>query len=585
MTDPKPIKVLHIDDDEAFLEMFRKTYGDQFEIVSVNGGNDVPEIVSREMPDALVLDFELPGRNGLELLAAIKEKHPSMPVIFYTGQGNEEIARQAFNEGATDYFVKRASDFAQKEKLVNSIRKALEKQAVEEELEEKQAMLEGIIDHNPYSIQIFDSEGRPLRANRAHRKLYGASPLPDGVDFDEELSIPADVKDSIREEWSRNRDNYRVYDDPCANINDELKKIMVEWRKGGVIKQPPIWYKIPFPLTGGTFKPVCISTTGFSVKNRQDKIVNYVSMHEDITARVEAEQALRNAHKDLTGAHEALRSAYDSVEQKVTERTAELADANTRLADTNNRLAETNSQLAEANSRLQAEIDERRRLQTELEKQNTELESFSHTVSHDLRNNLFVMQRLMERDNMAQDDRQKTQELLMNNTAHLQQFVERLLFLAQAGKAISKKQIVSLEGAAKKAFSMTAASHSDAELCMELPLPAVHCDPGAFEQIFSNLFSNALAHVKPDSKPVIRVGCAINNGTAVITVSDNGKGIDPEFVPKVFESTFTTNRKEHFGLGLAIVKKLVEAHGGTVRPESGGPGKGASFIITIPNRP
>jgi signal transduction histidine kinase len=120
---------------------------------------------------------------------------------------------------------------------------------------------------------------------------------------------------------------------------------------------------------------------------------------------------------------------------------------------------------------------------------------------------------------------------------------------------------------------------------MDLPFPAVHCDPGAFEQIFSNLFSNTLTHSNPDTKPVIKVGCKINNGAAEITVSDNGKGIAPEIVPKIFDSTFTTNRKEHFGLGLAIVKKLVEAHGGIVRAESDGPGKGASFIITIPNRP
>jgi len=562
MTDPKPIKVLHIDDDAGFLEMFRNTYGDQFEIVSLNGGDDVPEIVSREMPDALVLDFELPGRNGLELLAAIREKHPSMPVIFYTGQGNEEIARQAFREGATDYFVKRASDFAQKEKLVNSIRKALEKQAVDVELEEKQAMLEGIIDNNPYSIQIFDSEGKPLRANKAHRKLYGGTPRPNGVDFDEDLAISEDVKKAIRDEWSRNRNDYRVFDDPNANISKEVKDSLILWRKGGVIKHPHIWYTIPFPIVGGTMKPVCISSTGFSVKNNQSEIINYVAMHEDITARVEAEEALRNAHQDLTGAHEALRTAYESVEHKVAERTAELE---------------------EANRKLQAEIDERTRLQIELEKQNTELESFSHTVSHDLRNNLLVMQKLMERDNMDQQDRKKTQELLMNNTAHLQQFVERLLYLAQAGKIISKKHIVSLEEAARKAFSMTAASHSGAELYVDSPFPSVHCDPGAFEQIFSNLFNNALSHSNPDTKPVIKVGCATDDGTAVITVSDNGKGIAPEIVTKIFDSTFTTNRKEHFGLGLAIVKKLVEAHGGTIRAESEGPGKGASFIMTIPN--
>ncbi|MGV8118963.1 MAG: ATP-binding protein [Candidatus Xenobiia bacterium LiM19] len=297
-------------------------------------------------------------------------------------------------------------------------------------------------------------------------------------------------------------------------------------------------------------KPVCISTTEFSVKNRQDRIVNYVSIDEDITARVETEEALRNAHQDLTGAHEALRAAYESVEQKVAERTAE--------------------------------IDERVSLQGQIERQNSELEGFSHTVSHDLRNNLIVMQRLMERDNIAQDDRQKTQELLLNNTAHLQQFVERLLFLAQAGKTIAEKRKVSLDEAALKAFSMAAASDGNAELSVISPFPPVLCDPQAFEQIFSNLISNSLIYSTTGVKPLIHVGCAVEDSTAEITVQDNGKGIEPGIISRIFDSTFTTHRNEHFGLGLAIVKKLVEAHGGTVRAESEGPGKGALFVITLP---
>ncbi|MGV8118902.1 MAG: ATP-binding protein [Candidatus Xenobiia bacterium LiM19] len=571
MTSPKTIKVLHIDDDEAFLEYFRNTYGGEFEIVSLNGGDDVSEIVSREMPDALVLDYELPGRNGLEVLAAIKDRHPSMPVIFYTGQGNEEIARQAFREGATDYFVKRTSDFAQKEKLVNSIRKALEKRAVEEELAEKQAMLEGIIDNNPYSIMIADREGRPLRANRAHTKLMGLSPGVDGkMIFDESMAIPDEIKEKIQKEWEMKGADYSLFTDERALSDDNAAQAIEVWKSGESFKCPPINYSHPFPSFRKSMNPIWVGGTGFSIKNSKGEIVNYIQMHEDITARVEAEEALRNAHQELTKAHDDLRSAYEGVEQKVVERTAELANANEKLTG--------------ANSKLQAEIGERTRLQAELERQNTELERFSHTVSHDLRNNLLVMQRLMERGNMAQHDRQKTQELLLNNTAHLQEFVERLLLLAQAGKIISNKQRVSLEEAAMKAFSMTAASHGDAELCVDLPFPVVHCDPGAFEQIFSNLFNNSLTHSNPDAKPVIRVGCRTDDGTAIITVNDNGMGIDPAIVPKVFESSFTMDRKGHFGLGLAIVKKLVEAHGGTVRAESGGPGKGVSFIITIPDR-
>jgi|GEM_PF-704376 len=696
MNEASRIKVLHIDDDRGFLELFRKTYDDKFDIVSLPGGDDVPCIVEREAPGALILDYELPGRNGLELLSAIKEKYPSLPVIFYTGQGNEEVARQAFREGATDYFVKKSADFAQKEKVVNSVHKAVANRTVEEELAEKQAMLEGIIEYNPYSIMIADSKSRPIRINKAHTKLMGISPGPDGkIIFDEALSIPDEVKEAIKDEWEAKRDTYCLFNDENALKDDETKKLAPLWQKGEVVKLPPIWYTHPFPLVGSSMKPKCVGGTCFSIKNSRGGIVNYVQMHEDITARVEAEEALRKAHEDLkivneelTAANDELRKSYESVEQKVAERTAELAeanrklaeansqlgdanhqltevndrltDANTQLADVNfqladkNRLlAEANTQLAEANlrltdanTRLQAEIDERVRLQDQLERQNSELEGFSRTVSHDLRNNLNAMQRLMERGTLAADDKERTQKLLIENTAHLQHFVERLLDLAQAGKAISEKRKVSLDEIARKVFALAAASHGkvaaegqtaaahgqeaaagkeaaahgqeaaagkeaaasgqeaaegkaaasqgEAELSIITPFLPVLCDPGAFEQIFSNLFNNAFAHAMPDVKPLIQVECAVKDGTAEITVRDNGKGIEPGIASRIFDSTFTTKKGEHFGLGLAIVKKLVEAHGGKVRVESEGPekdarkgsekgaGKGAAFIITLP---
>jgi len=563
MAKDRRLKILHIDDDEAFLETFRKAYGDEFDIVPVNGGSDVPEIVSREMPDALVLDYEIPGRNGLELLAAIKERFPSLPVIFYTGQGNEEIARQAFRDGATDYFVKRANDFAQKEKVVNSIRKALERKAVEEELAEKHAMLEGIIEYNPYSILITDRKGRPLRTNAAHTKVHGISPGPDGkIIFDESLELSDEVKSAVQKEWDANRETYSLFNDETAlkHVDSEALKA---WQDGKIVRFPHYWYSHPFPVMGSTMRSICVGVAGFSVKNSHGEIMNYVQMYEDITARVEAEEDLKKAHEDLTRAHDNLRTAYESVEHKVAERTSELA---------------------EANKKLQEEIDERARLQAELEKQNKELEGFSRTVSHDLRNSLNAMQRLMEKEHMDAVERRKTQELLLENTMNLQHLVERLLELAQAGRAIAGKRKVSLDETARKIFAI-AASHTDAELCVLSPFPPVFCDPGAFEQIFSNLLNNALAYAQPDMKLLIQVGCYYKDGTAEITVRDNGKGIPPEIISRIFDSNYTTDRKEHFGLGLAIVKKLVEAHGGTVHAQSDGPGKGAAFVISIPNRP
>ncbi|MHC9542178.1 MAG: ATP-binding protein [Vulcanimicrobiota bacterium] len=487
------------------------------------------------------------------------------------------MARQAFTEGATDYFVKHTAAIAQKEKIVNSIQKAVEKRAVEAELEEKQAMLEGIIDNNPYSIMITDPEGRPIRVNKAHTKLMGMSPGPDGVIlFDEALHLPERVKDAVQKEWDARCESYSMFSDENVLKNDEAKKCMLIWKNGEVVKLPPIWYSHPFPVIGSTMKPICAGGTCFSIKNSRGDIVNYVHMHEDITARVEAEEALRHAHEELTHAHEELRKAYESVEQKVIERTAELAEANSQLAEANGRLADTNA-------RLQVEIDEGNRLRDEVEVKNTELLHFARTVSHDVRNSILVMKCLMDKSALMPDERESTQQVLRDNMAHLQSYVERLLFLAEAGKAIARTEMTALDSVAEKAFSLAAASHGDAEIHVADSFPKILCDPEAFHQVFSNLFTNSLTHAAPGTAPVIHVDYAVKNGEIDIAVRDNGTGIEPSLLPKIFDMSFTTNRQERFGLGLAIVKKLAEAHGGTIRAESEGPGQGAAFIITLPH--
>jgi len=576
MNAAKKIKVLHIDDDPTFLEIFKTMFRSDFDITSRDSAVDILAVLDEGGMDAIVLDYEMPGRNGLDVLREVRGHHPSMPVLFYTGQGNEEVARQAFTEGATDYFVKHTTAIAQKEKIVNSIRKAVEKRAVEVELEEKRAMLEGIIDNNPYSIMITDKEGRPIRTNRAHTKLMAMSPGPDGIIlFDEALNLPEKVKDAVQNEWDAKRESYSIFNDENALKDGEAKKFILLWKNGETMKWPPFWYSHPFPVIGSTMKPICVGGTGFSVKNSRGDIVNYVHMHEDITARVEAEEALRKAHEELKNAHEELRKAYESVEQKVIERTAELAQANSKLAEANGRLADTNA-------RLQAEIDEGNRLRAEVETKNRELQHFAHTVSHDVRNSILVMKCLMDKSELAPEERESTQQVLRDSMAHLQSYVERLLFLAEAGKAIARKEMTALGIVAEKAFSLAAASHGNAELRVADSFPRILCDCEAFHQAFSNLFTNSLAHAAPSTAPVIHVDYAVKDGEIDIAVRDNGTGIEPSLLTKIFDMSFTTNRQERFGLGLAIVKKIVEAHGGTIRAESEGPGQGAAFIITLP---
>ncbi|MHC9542177.1 MAG: response regulator [Vulcanimicrobiota bacterium] len=85
MNAAKKIKVLHIDDDPTFLEIFKTMLRSDFDITSRDSAIDMLAALEEEKPDALVLDYEMPGRNGLDVLRAVRERHPSMPVLFYTG--------------------------------------------------------------------------------------------------------------------------------------------------------------------------------------------------------------------------------------------------------------------------------------------------------------------------------------------------------------------------------------------------------------------------------------------------------------------------------------------------------------------
>ncbi len=124
----KPVlpSILHVDDNEDFLDVFKMMFKDQFIITSVAKAEDAIKCIEEGDFDLVTLDFEIPMMNGLELLKRIKRIKPELPVVFYTGQGSEEIARKAFLAGASDYFSKDITAFAHREKIVNSFKKAIE---------------------------------------------------------------------------------------------------------------------------------------------------------------------------------------------------------------------------------------------------------------------------------------------------------------------------------------------------------------------------------------------------------------------------------------------------------------------------
>jgi PAS domain S-box-containing protein len=113
----------------------------------------------------------------------------------------------------------------------------------------------------------------------------------------------------------------------------------------------------------------------------------------------------------------------------------------------------------------------------------------------------------------------------------------------------------------------------------------IDADRGRFRQIFSNLLSNALKFTAEGGN--IDVRCTSSDDTLRLDVIDTGIGIDPEFLPRLFERFSqgdATVQRTHagLGLGLAITRELVSRHGGSVTATSGGPGRGATFTVILP---
>src|SRR5262249_22197405 len=121
----------------------------------------------------------------------------------------------------------------------------------------------------------------------------------------------------------------------------------------------------------------------------------------------------------------------------------------------------------------------------------------------------------------------------------------------------------------------------------DAPVP-LSADAARIAQVLANLLNNAAKYTEPGGRIALRV--ERNGGEAIVRVRDNGIGIDPELLPRVFELFTQAERsldrsQGGLGIGLTLVRRLVELHGGTVEAQSEGVGRGSEFTIRLPLAP
>jgi PAS domain S-box-containing protein len=247
------------------------------------------------------------------------------------------------------------------------------------------------------------------------------------------------------------------------------------------------------------------------------------------------------------------------------------------------------------------DIDDQKRIATQLEQERARVEEanrakdiFLATVSHELRTPLNAVlgwvQILLSRP-MPDEKRQSALGTIARNARAQAQLIDDLLDVSRIssgklGLEIGPVDLIDVVGATIETVR-PAADAKGLRLETELHPEARSLvgDAGRLQQIVSNLLTNAVKFSESGGR--VRVELRRLESAAELVVADEGRGIDPEFLPYVFErfrqSDATIARSQGgLGLGLTIVHHLVELHGGTVEASSEGRGKGARFVVKLP---
>ena len=236
---------------------------------------------------------------------------------------------------------------------------------------------------------------------------------------------------------------------------------------------------------------------------------------------------------------------------------------------------------------------EREKWISKLEAINHELNDFTYTVSHDLRSPLLTIRGFIDIVKMEIAEGGSTDNIygyldrISDGADNLHERLEGLLRLSRSGRATEPFRRFSMRQLCEKINEQLESQlrQRGIRLIIDPHLRDAHGDPGRVHDVVQNLVENALKF-SPHGKGRVEISQRLDNGHPEYTVSDNGIGIDPARREEVFHVFNKIDKKSHgTGIGLTIVKKIIDAHGGRIRLESGEEGgTTVCFTLATPNR-
>lgn len=560
--------ILVAEDDPEARELLSLLLGPQYRILEASDGMEALDILGRERPDLLITDIVMPRMDGYELVRKVRqhERTQHLPVIFCSASYHErevrEMARslgvvstlaKPYDKDAVRRIVHEA--FASRRTIIlPPAQHELSTQAVQCS-HEAQERLNAMVAFSRSLFSEKDDRGMAQCASSAAREILLAqcAQVFVGENGQGEVATASGLGES---ELARLL---------CAPRYRELRDAV---EKGACIRFPQAEGESQADasqVAPGDF----VSMLGVPIASAS-RTYGYICVLNRIGRGAFTEEDLGIARAIATQVAVAYENAIRcrELESQIAQRSA------------------MEEEVRRLNRELEARVAERT---AELERANRELETFSHSIAHDLRAPLRLIDaqvQMLIAGGMGKLPRTVAVQLeqVRRGAEHMSALIDGLLSLSRVRHVKMHKKTVPFAALVSRAIEMLSTDLEGREVDWRVhPLPVVECDEDMMLQVCLNLIGNALKYTQPRTPAVIEIGYE-RRPEPNIYVRDNGVGFDMRYASKLFGLFQRLHRQDEFegtGIGLAAVSRILERHSGRIWAEST-IGEGAVFRFTLP---